>query len=168
MDRREFVRVSALAGGGMLLAVAFPRALRADGDQEGGPADFSPNAWISVDETGAVTILSHKSEMGQGVWTALPMIVAEEMDADWKRVRVERAPTRPQFDTATGGSGSVRDSWDPLRRAGAVARALLVSAAAKRWSVPAERSRWRRPAESPSTASGRSRRPASTAYRSAR
>jgi isoquinoline 1-oxidoreductase beta subunit len=93
--------------------------------------------WIRLDETGDVTVLVHKSEMGQGVWTALPMIVAEEMDADWRRVRAERAPTRPEFDTATGGSSSVRESWDALRKAGAAARAMLVAAAAKRWNVAA-------------------------------
>jgi len=123
----------------LLVAVALParsRALHAAARLTREAAEFSPSAWIRVDGNGDVTILSHKSEMGQGVWTALPMIVAEEMDADWRRVRIERAPTRPNFDTATGGSSSVSDSWDPLRRAGAVARALFISAAARQWQVP--------------------------------
>jgi isoquinoline 1-oxidoreductase beta subunit len=138
LSRRSFVISSAIAGAGLLVGVrirderarmfaatASPSALEA----------FVPNAFIRLDESGDVTILVHKSEMGQGVWTALPMIVAEEMDADWRRVRAERAPTRPDLETATGGSSSVRESWEPLRRAGAAARAMLVAAAAKRWGV---------------------------------
>jgi isoquinoline 1-oxidoreductase beta subunit len=138
LARRDFIKVAGAAGGGLLLAIALPKRLGAHLDNSAtASADdpFKPNAWIRVDPNGDITILSHKSEMGQGVWTALPMIVADEMDADWNHVRIERAPTRPDFDTATGGSGSVSDSYDPLRRAGAVARALFVSAAAKRWAV---------------------------------
>jgi len=142
IDRREFVRLSAAAGGAFLLAVALPR--RALGMEDVGagerPRDdaFAPNLWLRIDPSGDVTILSHKSEMGQGVWTALPMIVAEELDADWDRVRIERAPTIADFDSATGGSSSVSDSWDTLRKAGAVARAMLVAAAAQQWRVPAD------------------------------
>ncbi|HTL94481.1 MAG TPA: molybdopterin cofactor-binding domain-containing protein, partial [Gemmatimonadaceae bacterium] len=142
IDRREFVRLSAAAGGAFLLAVALPR--RALGMEDVGAAErprddaFAPNLWLRIDPTGDITILSHKSEMGQGVWTALPMIVAEELDADWDRVRIERAPTTADFDSATGGSSSVSDSWDTLRKAGAVARAMLVAAAAQQWHVPAD------------------------------
>ncbi|HEY2376754.1 MAG TPA: molybdopterin cofactor-binding domain-containing protein [Gemmatimonadaceae bacterium] len=138
LSRRTFVVTSAIAGAGLLLGVRIrdDRA-RSNGSAPSlGSEPFAPNAWIKLDETGDVTILVHKSEMGQGVWTALPMIVAEEMDADWRRVRAERAPTRPDLDTATGGSSSIRESWQPLRRAGATARAMLVAAAAKRWGVP--------------------------------
>ena len=141
LTRRAFVVTSAIAGTGFLLGVRIPGRRRAGGPDKsneslGAATPFAPNAWIRLDETGDVTILVHKSEMGQGVWTALPMIVAEEMDADWRRVRAERAPTRPEYDTATGGSSSVRESWEPLRRAGAAARAMLVTAAARRWGVP--------------------------------
>jgi isoquinoline 1-oxidoreductase beta subunit len=139
LSRRGFVVTSAVAGAGLLLGVRLPsRAGRElDGAAPSLGADaFAPNAWVRLDESGDVTVLVHKSEMGQGVWTALPMIVAEEMDADWRRVRAERAPTHPEYHTATGGSGSVRESWDGLRRAGAAARAMLVAAAAKRWNVP--------------------------------
>ena len=139
LTRRAFVVTSTIAGTGFLLGVRIPERRR-DGLAEplgAAPSSpFAPNAWIRLDETGDVTVLVHKSEMGQGVWTALPMIVAEEMDVDWRRVRAERAPTRPELATATGGSSSVRDSWEPLRRAGAAARAMLVSAAAHRWRVP--------------------------------
>jgi isoquinoline 1-oxidoreductase beta subunit len=122
----------------LLLGVHVPERKRRLAPESGSTpnaAPFAPNAWIRLDENGDVTILVHKSEMGQGVWTALPMIVAEEMDADWRRVRAERAPTIPTLDTATGGSSSVRESWDALRHAGAAARAMLVTAAARRWNV---------------------------------
>jgi len=141
VSRRAFLVTTTVAGTGFLLGVRIPERRRHDvGDHEteepSGPEVFAPNAWVRLDESGDVTILVHKSEMGQGVWTALPMIVAEEMDADWRRVRAARAPTRPEYDTATGGSSSVRESWDALRRAGAATRAMLIAAAAKRWNVP--------------------------------
>ena len=136
LSRRSFVVTTAVAGAGLLVAVHVPARRGREPERSLGSAPFAPNAWVRLDESGDVTILVHKSEMGQGVWTALPMIVAEEMDADWRRVRAERAPTRPDLDTATGGSSSVRESYEPLRRAGATARAMLVAAAAKRWAVP--------------------------------
>jgi isoquinoline 1-oxidoreductase beta subunit len=139
LSRRSFVVSATVAGAGLMLGITLPERRRRLLDAEdSAPAaePFAPNAWIRLDEHGNVTLLVHKSEMGQGVWTALPMIVAEEMDADWRRVRAERAPTRPEFDTATGGSSSVRESWDGLRRAGAAARMMLIRAAAQRWNVP--------------------------------
>lgn len=138
ISRRVFVVTSTVAGTGFLLGVRVPTGRRAtaDGVESLGTKDFAPNAFIRLDENGDVTVLVHKSEMGQGVWTALPMIVAEEMDADWRRVRAERAPTLPEYDSATGGSSSVRESWEPLRRAGAAARTMLITAAARRWKVP--------------------------------
>ena len=138
LSRRSFVVSSAIAGAGLLIGVRIrdERAQLFAASESPSVAElFAPNAFIKLDEAGNVTILVHKSEMGQGVWTALPMIVAEEMDADWRRVHAERAPTRPELDTATGGSSSVRESWEPLRRAGAAARTMLVAAAAKRWGV---------------------------------
>ena len=137
ISRRAFVVTTGIAGAGLLLGFRIPERRRPleGGELPNGDA-FAPNAWIRLEESGDVTILVHKSEMGQGVWTALPMIVAEEMDADWRRVRAERAPTRPEFPTATGGSSSVRSSWDALRHAGAAARAMLVTAASRRWHVP--------------------------------
>jgi isoquinoline 1-oxidoreductase beta subunit len=136
ISRRTFVVTAGAAGTGLLLGLRIPDGRRArSSEAEPNEAAFAPNAWIHLDENGEVTILVHKSEMGQGVWTALPMIVAEEMDADWRRVHAERAPTVPTLDTATGGSSSVRESWDALRKAGAAARAMLVTAAARRWNV---------------------------------
>ena len=137
ISRRTFVVTAGVAGAGLLLGVRIRDGRRAPIVGSGPNEDtFAPNAWIRLDANGDVTILVHKSEMGQGVWTALPMIVAEELDADWRRVRAERAPTVPDFQTATGGSSSVRSSWDALRHAGAAARAMLITAAAHRWNVP--------------------------------
>src|SRR5262249_57237866 len=86
-----------------------------------------------------VTLIVGKSEMGQGIMTALPMILAEELSLDWKQVKIEQAPTNPKvYDHGTGGSGSVAGSYLPLRQAGAAAREMLVTAAAQRWNVNAD------------------------------
>jgi isoquinoline 1-oxidoreductase beta subunit len=135
VDRREFLRTTGLAGAGLLIGFNLP------GTDEVStiPADFAPNAYLRIGPDGAVTLFADQVEMGQGVMTALPMIVAEELDADWSKVTVERLQENPSAwprPIFTVGSGSVRGSWLPLRRAGAEARARLVAAAAKRWSVP--------------------------------
>ncbi len=142
--RREF-----LAGGaaGLLVGVFFnaPLAraaqLAVPGSATPAAGDpptqaWAPNAWVQVAPNGDIYIWVGKSEMGQGVRTALPQILADEMDADWSRVRVEQAPTLPKFGPmGTGGSTSVMGSWDPLRKAGAQARLALIGAAAQRWRV---------------------------------
>ena len=98
------------------------------------PSPF--DAWIHIDKSGTVTLITAKSEMGQGALTAMPMILAEELEVDWNGVRVEQAPTDPSiYDHGTGGSGSVAGSWLPLRQAGAAAREMLVRAAATAWNV---------------------------------
>jgi isoquinoline 1-oxidoreductase beta subunit len=103
------------------------------------PAALAPNPWVSIDDTGRVTIRAHKSEMGQGVRTALPAIVAAELGADWSRVTVLHAEPGPSFaDMGTSGSGSVSGSWQQLRRAAATARHLLIAAAAKQWNAGAD------------------------------
>ena len=140
-SRREFLKKSAAAGGALFIGFHLPsgvgKALAA-GKQ---PQAFAPNAFIRVGADDVVTILCNKSEMGQGVYTALPMIAADEMDADWSRVRVEAAPATPAyFHTTfgiqvTGGSTSVSTSYEQLRKAGATARALLIAAAAETWKV---------------------------------
>jgi CO/xanthine dehydrogenase Mo-binding subunit len=100
------------------------------------PIGFAPNQWLRVDQSGRVTIRAHKSEMGQGVRTALPAIVAAELGADWSHVRVEHAEPGPEFtDMGTSGSSSVPDSWPILRNASAAARMTFVAAAASRWHV---------------------------------
>jgi isoquinoline 1-oxidoreductase beta subunit len=107
-------------------------------------APFAPNAFIRIDDKGVVTLVMPQVEMGQGVYTSLSMIVAEELDADWNRVRVEHAPANEKLYfnpmlgvQATGNSNSIRAFWKPLRQAGATARACLVEAAARSWQVPA-------------------------------
>jgi isoquinoline 1-oxidoreductase beta subunit len=131
LTRREFLRVGGGAAAALALGVHLPRRASAG---EGGT--FAPNAWLSVDAKGVVTIWVIRAEMGQGVLTAMPMLVAEQLHADWRRIRVERAVTDPRFGRmSTGGSTSVRRSWEPLQKAGAAAREMLVLAAARRWGV---------------------------------
>jgi isoquinoline 1-oxidoreductase beta subunit len=136
-DRREFLKAG--AAGGAVLLVGFHLAVRASDDpaqtQEKPPVNPF-NAWVKITPDGRVTLVLGKSEMGQGVMTSLPMILAEELCVDWKQVSVEQAPTNPKiYDLGTGGSGSVSDSWLPLRRAGAAAREMLILAAARKWEV---------------------------------
>ena len=135
IDRRDFVRLGAVAGTGLLLGFRIPE--RFDGEQA---AALEPNAFLRIDPNGDVTIWLARSDMGQGVRTALPMIVADELDADWSRVKVVQADAHPSKygRMMTVGSTSVRNgAWMPLRRAGASAREMLVAAAAARWGVPA-------------------------------
>lgn len=118
LDRRDFIKLGALAGGGLLLAVYAPRA----GGQADAAVPFQPNVFLRIDPSGEVTITVARSDMGQGVRTALPMIVAEELDADWSTVRVVQADAHPEQygRMMTVGSTSVRNgAWLPLRRAGA-------------------------------------------------
>ena len=97
---------------------------------------FKPNAWIRIDADGSVTLTIGKSEMGQGVRTSLAMLLAEELEADWSRIKlVQASPGSDYEDLGTGGSDSMRSSWKPLRQAGAAAREMLTTAAAARWKV---------------------------------
>ena len=111
------------------------------GTGEGG-LGFQPSVWLEVRPDNPVIVIVNKSEMGQGVYTSLPMIVADELDADWKNVRMEAAPAGdaykdPVWGTqATGGSSSIRHMYEPLRKAGAAAREMLMTAAAQEWGVP--------------------------------
>jgi isoquinoline 1-oxidoreductase beta subunit len=129
-SRRDFLRMSTLAGAGLVIRVPFASA--AAGTEE----SFAPNQWLRVAPDGKVTLVVARSEMGQGVRTALAMILAEELEADWTTVRIEQASTSPLYeDMNTGGSDSIESSWRPLRRAAAAARTMLIAAAAKSWSV---------------------------------
>jgi len=135
-SRRSFLKAGATSGAALVIGFRLADALA----QEAPPAERKkPNpfdAWVRIDREGAATLLVAKSEMGQGVLTSLAMILAEELDVDWSRVKVEQAPTRPEiYEHGTGGSSSVRTSWLPLRQAGAAAREMLVRAAAKVWNV---------------------------------
>jgi len=139
LTRRDFLRVSAAAGGGLLLGFALPDpSSAAEGETAGG---FSPNAWIRIHGDGQVTLQVASSEMGQGILTGIAMILADELDADWSRVKAEFAPADPAYFNpmfgrqGTGGSTAVRAFWTPLRTAGATAKALLLQAAAGQWQV---------------------------------
>jgi isoquinoline 1-oxidoreductase beta subunit len=139
IDRRGFLKFSALAGGGLLLGFYASNASAADA-MVGQPsaatlADFSPNVFVRISPDGTVTIVAHKPEMGQGVLTSIPMILAEELDADWKSVKLDPLP--PTFaNQLSGGSTSVPSNYNNMRQIGATARAMLVTAAAQMWSVP--------------------------------
>jgi isoquinoline 1-oxidoreductase beta subunit len=136
--RRSFLKVSALAGGGLLFGF---RLGAADALAQSAPtaavADFTPNAFIRLMPNGAVSLIAPNSEMGQGAKTALPMIIAEEMDLDWRNVTVYQGDLNPAYGGQRAvGSSSTQSTFMPLRQAGANARALLVQAAAQTWGVP--------------------------------
>ena len=140
LTRRDFIKVTSTAGAGLVIGLYLPSQAGLLFAQET-KGEFTPNVWLKIDKAGAVSITVAKSDMGQGIRTSLPMIVAEELDADWKTVRVEQAMAHPTAygSMGTGGSSSVRTSWDKLRRAGAAAREMLISAAALTWSVDRSR-----------------------------
>ncbi|MDE3174193.1 MAG: xanthine dehydrogenase family protein molybdopterin-binding subunit [Gemmatimonadota bacterium] len=139
VGRREFLRVSAMAGGGVLIAAYLPSLDRVTRPASArAPAGgYEPNAYVSIARDGTVTITAKNPEIGQGVKTMLPMLIADELDVEWGRVRVEQA----SLDTAkyqeqwAGGSTATPINWLPMRRVGAAARAMLVAAAARSWNV---------------------------------
>ncbi len=136
LDRRSFLKMTALAGGGFTLGLyTIPRTL-AQGP--GRRPDFVPVAFIRIDPSGVVTLMAKNPEIGQGVKTMLPMLIAEELDADWKDVRIEQADVNPELfgPQFAGGSTATPINWDPLRRVGAAYRQMLVIAAAQTWGVP--------------------------------
>jgi len=138
MDRRSFLKVSALAGGGVALSLYFDSKAAAQGRAGGAPQPSpDPHVYIRVAADGAVTIVAKNPEVGQGIKTMLPMLIAEELDADWKSVKIEQA----DFDDtkyaaqSAGGSTATPNNWIPMRRAGAAGRALFIRAAAQMWNV---------------------------------
>ena len=130
LSRREFVAAGIAAGAGLVVGFYLPHGGR------GKHQTFSPNAYLRITPDNKITIVVARSEMGQGVRTALPMILAEELEADWKHIEIEQAGASTLYgDQTTGGSASVRTTWDPMRKAGAAAREMLISAAALTWGV---------------------------------
>src|ERR1017187_339623 len=131
LNRREFVAAGVAAGAGLGVGFFLPH-----GDRSNRKV-FSPSAYLRITPDNRITIVVARSEMGQGVRTALPMILAEELEADWKQIEIEQAGASTLYgDQTTGGSASVRTTWDPMRKAGAAAREMLISAAALTWGVP--------------------------------
>lgn len=135
INRRTFLKVTGLVGGGLVLAFHMGEDATALANSKA--RDFAPNAFLRISPEGVITLYSKAPEIGQGIKTAFPMIIAEELDADWPQVRVEQAAINPAVygRQSAGGSRSIPMSWDQLRRAGAAGRAMLVSAAAKQWNV---------------------------------
>jgi len=145
VTRRSFLRTSALGGAGLVIAFHVPRrAFAADEPKKAPPP---PNAFLRIAPDDSVTVLLAHSEMGQGIWTTLAMLVAEELGCDWSKVRAEHAPAAPVYAhpefgmQATGGSSSTRSEFDRYRTVGAMAREMLVRAAAARWKVAPARLR---------------------------
>lgn len=138
VSRRSFLKITSIASGGML--VGFDLLANTETAQAAADAVFTPNAYVSINSKGLVTLMSPNPEIGQGVKTALPMILAEELDVQWDKVEVEMAPLdqAKYGQQIAGGSGAVRGRYMPIRTAGATARQMLITAAAQQWSVPAE------------------------------
>jgi isoquinoline 1-oxidoreductase beta subunit len=135
VDRRAFLKTGAAVGTGLLIGFHLPAS--ADSAEEQEKKKPNPlNAWVHITPDNHVSLILGKSEMGQGIMTALPMVLAEELSLDWSKVKIEQAPTNPAiYEHGTGGSGSIAGSYLPLRQAGAAAREMLISAAAQRWNV---------------------------------
>ena len=139
IDRRSFLRVTALAGGGMMIAAYIdPAELLGQGRQGGPPAPpLVPNSFIKIAADGKVTIIGKNPEIGQGIKTTLPMIIADELDVDWKDVIVEQGDLDAKYGgQSAGGSTAIPGNWMPMRQIGAGARQMLMAAAAAQWSVP--------------------------------
>ena len=138
LDRREFLKSAGAAGAVLTLAIGAPKLARAAAAN--GPV--SPSAFLRIDEDGTVTVISNKAEMGQGIFTAHAMLIAEELDLDWTKIRVESCGVDPVYNHAgvdfqyTGGSDSLRSTYEQYRTVAATARTMLIAAAAMQWKVP--------------------------------
>src|SRR5271157_1308817 len=142
LSRRSFLRGGAIAAGALVLGVRFyPDLAFGDTLPHGTHADLAtlhPSVYLGINPDGTVWIVAHRSEMGTTSRTSLPLVVADELDADWKRVRIEQAIGDKRYgDQNTDGSHSIRSFYDAMREAGATARFMLIQAAARQWGVPA-------------------------------
>ena len=135
VSRRGFLQ-GALASGVFVLSARFVPEPLARRGRRSGRGTFEPSLWMSIASDGTVTIVAHRSEMGCGSRTALPLVVADELDADWSKVKIEQAIGDPKYgEQDTDGSHSVRSSFDLMRQVGATGRVMLISAAAAQWGV---------------------------------
>ncbi|VVE21282.1 carbon monoxide dehydrogenase [Pandoraea capi] len=147
VSRRGFLKTSAIAAGGLMLEMSLPGLMRTANAQGAPAAPVVPSAFVHIAPDDTVTIQVNRLDFGQGVQTALPMLVAEELDCDWGKVRGELAPAGDAYKDPifgiqmTGGSGTIAHSWMQYRRIGASARAMLIAAAAQQWKVPADQLR---------------------------
>jgi isoquinoline 1-oxidoreductase beta subunit len=135
-SRREFLKASGLSAGGLIIGVSLPLGVLGSMDSAG----FEPNAFVHIDKNGNTTIYCGRCEMGQGISTALPAAVADELEADWSRVKVLQGDADKKYGPqATGGSRSINLMFEPMRKAGAAGKELLIAAAAQTWKIPAEK-----------------------------
>jgi isoquinoline 1-oxidoreductase subunit beta len=150
MNRRQFLQMSLTVGGSLLIGIdlaANETKSETTSSHSSNKKSFNPNAWIKIDPDNKITFQIDRSEMGQGVMTSLAMLIAEEMEVDLDQITTEFAPAGDQYRNTmiglqlTGGSTSIREGWEKLRRAGAVAKTLLIEAAAQTWDVPKEECR---------------------------
>src|SRR2546425_6968934 len=141
IHRREFLKVSIEVSGGLLLGFRLAGTGETLAMQNGSAASFAPNAFVRIGTDERVTVIVNHSEMGQGVYTSLPMLLAEELDANWNKVGFESAPVDPKYNhpvygmQMTGGSSSVWSGFQQFRQAGVPARPELVAAAGQQWHV---------------------------------
>src|SRR5262245_941215 len=145
LARRDFLKNTAVISGGLVIALTLPGCSKPGGSAKSGTGKpFDANAWLRIGTDSSITFFCDRSEMGQGVYTSLSMLVAEELGVALNRIKVEFAPAGTAYlnnllgTQITGGSTSVRDAWEKLRKASAQARTMLVSAAAKEWGVGAD------------------------------
>jgi isoquinoline 1-oxidoreductase beta subunit len=140
VSRRSFLQTSAVASGGLMLGFSVPGP---QGEARAAGMMYTPNAWVHIADDNTITLISARSEMGQGVYTSMPMLIAEELNVDIRKIQVSIAPPNAKVygnallggPQLTGGSTSVRDGWEKLRTAGAQVREMLISAAATQWNV---------------------------------
>ena len=138
VDRRSFLKVTATSAGGVMIGLYMEPELKAQG--RGGPPQPppDPHVYVKIAADGTITIVAKNPDLGQGVKTMLPMMIADEMDADWKQVKIEQADfdDKKYAGQIAGGSTATPTNWTPMRQAGAAARAMLITAAAQTWNVP--------------------------------
>jgi isoquinoline 1-oxidoreductase subunit beta len=143
LNRRGFLKASAAIGGGLVIALTLPGCDSKPTGKLGSAVGGQPNAWLKIGGDNSITILVDRSEMGQGVYTSMPMLLAEELEIPFEKIKVEAAPAADAYinkllgGQVTGGSTSVQDAWVKLRTAGAQARQMLIAAAAQSWGVDA-------------------------------